>query len=146
MKDPKAIAEIVRQLASLLDETGLTEIEYSVDDWHVRVAKETTTFIPAPVAAPDRGTAPAAVSAEPDSAPAGAITSPMVGTAYLSPEPTAAAFVELGDEVKEGQTLLLIEAMKTFNEIRAPQAGRVVEIRVENGAPVEFGDTLMIIS
>jgi acetyl-CoA carboxylase biotin carboxyl carrier protein len=149
MRDPKDIAALVRELAALLDETGLTEIEYRVDEWQVRVAKDVTTVAPVPVVTQGGSsvaTPTVVASAEPDTTPAGAITSPMVGTAYLSPEPGSPPFVETGDEVKEGQTLLLIEAMKTFNEIRAPKSGRIAEVKVQNGAPVEFGDTLMILS
>jgi acetyl-CoA carboxylase biotin carboxyl carrier protein len=135
------ISEIVRKLSALLDETGLTEIEYGDDGWHVRVSKAVGGAVPA-AAVETASAAPAPA----DGPPAGALTSPMVGTAYLSGEPGAAPFVEVGDEVTEGQTLLLIEAMKTFNEIRAPRAGRITEILIESGRPVEFGDPLLIIS
>lgn len=147
MTESEKIAGIVRELAALLDETGLTEIEYGGDDWHVRVAK--TAGVAPPAAAAPAGiatTGPLPTDGDADGPPAGAITSPMVGTAYLSAEPGAAPFVEAGDEVSEGQTLLLIEAMKTFNEIRAPRAGRVTEILIESGQPVEFGDPLLVLS
>jgi acetyl-CoA carboxylase biotin carboxyl carrier protein len=151
---PKRIdRDAIRELAELLDETGLTEIEYDTGSVRIRVARE-----PAPVAAsaPVAVTAPSAAPAAappPAEAPApaadashpGAVASPMVGTIYLAPEPGAANFVATGDTVAAGQTLMLVEAMKTFNEIKAPQAGVVREIRVENGAPVEYGDILAII-
>jgi len=141
MAEIEKISEIVRKLATLLDETGLTEIEYGDEGWHVRVSKAVGGALPAaPVETASAAPAPA------DGPPAGALTSPMVGTAYLSGEPGAAPFVEVGDEVTKGQTLLLIEAMKTFNEIRAPRAGRITEILIESGRPVEFGDPLLIIS
>jgi len=148
MAETEKIAGIVRELAELLDETGLTEIEYGNDGWHVRVAKTTGVALPAAVATGPAGIAtagPLPADGEADGPPAGALTSPMVGTVYLSAEPGAASFVEAGDEVSEGQTLLLIEAMKTFNEIRAPRAGRVTEILIESGQPVEFGDPLLIL-
>ena len=141
MAEIEKISEIVRKLSALLDETGLTEIEYGDDGWHVRVAKSVGMAMPA-APAETASAAPTPV----DGPPAGALTSPMVGTAYLSGEPGAAPFVEVGDEVTEGQTLLVIEAMKTFNEIRAPRAGRITEILIESGRPVEFGDPLLIIS
>ena len=146
-------SDLVRQLAALLDETGLTEIEYESGAVRLRVVRQ-----PAPVAAgPMIATAPMGAPAAPMSealAPAepapdarhpGAVTSPMVGTAYTQPEPGAAEFVKPGDRVREGQTLLLIEAMKTFNEIRAPRAGTVSRIMVSNEQPVEYGDVLLIL-
>lgn len=149
---PKRIdRDAIRELAELLDETGLTEIEYDTGSARIRVARE-----PAPVAA----AVPAAPAAAPPAAPAtpaepappsadashpGAVTSPMVGTIYLAPEPGAPNFVSKDDTVSAGQTLMLVEAMKTFNEIKAPKAGVVREIRVENGAPVEYGDLLAIV-
>ncbi len=153
MTDSKKIAGLVRELAALLDETGLTEIEYGGDDWHVRVAKDIISTVPATQVAP--ASTPAAMphpcsaaggADDSDATPAGAVTSPMVGTVYLSPDPGEPPFVEAGAKVEEGQTLLLIEAMKTFNEIRAPRAGRVTEVLVENGIPVEFGDPLLILT
>ena len=149
MAETKKIVGIVRELATLLDETGLTEIEYGSGDWHVRVAKTAAMAFPAAPATAPAGIAtsgPLPTDGDADGPPAGAITSPMVGTAYLSAEPGATPFVKVGDEVGEGQTLLLIEAMKTFNEIRAPRAGRVTDILIESGQPVEFGDPLLILS
>jgi len=139
---------LVRRLAGLLEETGLTEIEYGTGTWRIRVAKHVETVVHAAAPAP-AVVAPADAEAGVESdkgTPPGAVTSPMVGTIYLAPEPGAAPFVSLGDSVEEGQTLLLVEAMKTFNEIRARQAGTVTEILVEDRTPVEFGDTLMILS
>lgn len=161
-KNHDADVAFVQALAELLRENGLTELEvmreFGPDDTlNVRVARQIETQIvtaaaPAPVAAAPAQPA-AAAPAEPAAAatpedPAqhpGAVTSPMVGTAYLQPEPGAAPFVTLGDTVAEGQTLLIIEAMKTMNQIHAPRAGVVKRILVEDGAPVEFGDPLMII-
>jgi acetyl-CoA carboxylase biotin carboxyl carrier protein len=142
-------SELVRTLAALLDETNLTEIEYGVGDVKIRVAR---TAAPVTV---HHGAAQAfagPVSAQPAQAGAvedadhpGAVTSPMVGVAYMSPEPGAAKFINPGDMVTEGQTVMLIEAMKTFNPIRAPRGGKVTRILVTDGQPVEFGEPLMII-
>ena len=147
--------ESVRRLAELLDETGLTEIEYDNGAVKIRVARNHggSLAYAAPAIAPtDAGAASAqAALPTPETAAAlaadhpGAVTSPMVGTVYLSPEPGAAAFINVGDSVAVGQTLMLIEAMKTFNEIKAPHAGTVSQIVVENGIPVEFGDVLAVI-
>lgn len=138
-------SDAVRQLAALLEETGLTEIEYAQGDWRVRVARAANGV--AAHAAP----APAATSGAPQPAEAaaaehpGMVRSPMVGTVYLAREPGAAPFVRPGSTVREGETLLLIEAMKTYNEVRAPQAGRVSRILVADGAPVEYGEPLLIL-
>jgi acetyl-CoA carboxylase biotin carboxyl carrier protein len=152
---PKNInADAVRQLAKLLEETGLTEIEYATGAFRIRVSRQQTIVHDG--AAPAASASAAAPVATPVAAPAltekaydathpGAIKSPMVGTAYLSPEPGAAAFVSVGDRVKEGQTLMLVEAMKTFNEIKSPRAGTVRKVMIENQQPVEYGDILMII-
>jgi acetyl-CoA carboxylase biotin carboxyl carrier protein len=143
-------AEAIRELAKILRETDLTEIELVEKDSRIRVARQVTVqavaHVPA-AAAPAAVAAPLAVAsaAEADAAHPGLITSPMVGVAYLSPEPGAAAFVTLGAKVAQGQTLMLIEAMKTFNQIRAPRAGTVTRILVEGGSPVEYGEPLMII-
>ena len=146
--DPDAI----RALADLLHETGLTEIEIAEKDSRVRVvrAAASVTELAAPMSAPPmRPVMPRAVAAEPppsdDAGHPGAVLSPMVGIAYLLPEPGAPAFVSVGQEVSAGQTLLLIEAMKTFNQIKAPRGGTVSRILVSNGAPVEYGEALMII-
>jgi acetyl-CoA carboxylase biotin carboxyl carrier protein len=139
--DPDAI----RQLAAILAETGLSEIEIADKDNRIRVAR-TISF--APAAAPVQVVVPSAEAAanpaEP-AVPAGAVTSPMVGVAYLSPEPGAANFVAVGQSVTAGQTLLLIEAMKTFNQIKAPSAGTVTRVLVASGSPVEYGEALMVI-
>lgn len=136
--------ELVKKLAALLEETGLAEIEYAVGEQRIRVAKIAAPAAPAPAAA-----AAAAAPAAPVSTPAGphpgAVTAPMVGTVYLSPEPGAPPFVRVGDMVGEGQTLLLIEAMKTYNPVRAPRAGKVVRVLVADGDPVEYGGELMVL-
>lgn len=158
-KSAKASAEhqLIRELAELLEETGLSEIELEKSGLKLRVARTISVTAapvsvgPAPVTA---GAAPAASGpATPtDSAPLddahkhpGAIKAPMVGTAYRSPEPTEPPFVEVGSKVKEGDTLLIIEAMKTMNQIPAPKSGTVTAILFDNGQPVEFGEPLIII-
>lgn len=143
---------LVRELAELLAETGLTEIEVEDGDRKVRVARgggmmmaaPVPAMMPAPTAAP---AAPSAAPAAPEPAGdvAGALKSPMVGTAYLSAEPGAAAFVKVGDSVSEGQTLLIIEAMKVMNPIAAPAAGTVTAVLVENGQPIEFDQPLIVV-
>ncbi len=144
--------QLIRELAELLDETGLSEIEIEKSGLKVRVAK-TVNVTAAPVAvgpppaqttADGSGeTAPPAVE-EPHKHP-GAVTAPMVGTAYRSPEPSAPPYVEVGSRVSEGDTLLIVEAMKTMNQIPAPKSGTVSAILFENGQPVEFGEPLVII-
>jgi acetyl-CoA carboxylase biotin carboxyl carrier protein len=145
---PAPDAEVIRKLAGLLAETGLSEIEYAVGDTRIRVARETARPA-APTAT--NGTTPPPAS-EPAAKPAtngvahpGTVTSPIVGIAYLAVEPGAAPFVQLGDTVSEGQTLLIIEAMKVMNQIRAPRGGRVARIFTEDSAPVEYGAPLMLI-
>jgi acetyl-CoA carboxylase biotin carboxyl carrier protein len=143
---------LVRELAAILSESGLTEIEVEHGELKLRLARTVTYAAPAPAApmvmhaAPVAAAAPAATEAPADlrNHP-GAVNSPMVGTAYLSPEPGAAVFIKVGDNVTEGQTLLIVEAMKTFNPIPAPKAGRVSSIRVTDGQPVEFGQVLVIL-
>lgn len=149
MAKDKFNSELVRELAELLNDTGLTEIEYGQDDWHIRVAKNVSVQA---TAAPAVAAAPVAAPAAPvESAPAdfakhpGCVTSPMVGMAYLSPDPDSPNFASVGESVSEGQTLCLIEAMKVFNPIHAPKAGKVTKVLVESGSPVEFGDPLFII-
>jgi acetyl-CoA carboxylase biotin carboxyl carrier protein len=137
--------KLVRTLAALLDETGLTEIEYAVGDHRIRVARGTTVAptafaIPAAAALPKAGEALPAAAAHP-----GAVNAPMVGTAYLSAQPGAPAFVKIGDTVREGQTLIIIEAMKVMNQIPSPRAGRVTQILVADGAPVEYGQALVVL-
>jgi acetyl-CoA carboxylase biotin carboxyl carrier protein len=138
--------ELVRRLAALLEETNLTEIEYEVGGLRLRVARSGVPMVAqyaAPSAAPAAHAAPAAAAA-PDNT--GAVNSPMVGVAYRGPEPGAKPYVAEGDQVSEGETLMLIEAMKTFNPIMAPRAGRVVRFLVGDGQPVEFGEPLLILS
>ena len=145
--------DLVRQLAELLDVTKLTEIEVEDGERRIRVAREVIaqTIAAAPIAAPMvAAAAPVAASAAPavvDGTPAAAnaIKSPMVGTAYLSPEPGAKAFVAVGDQVKAGQTLLIIEAMKVMNPITAPAAGTVKALLIDNGQPVEFDQPLVVV-
>jgi acetyl-CoA carboxylase biotin carboxyl carrier protein len=142
-------------LAQILRESDLTEIELIDNDMRVKLVRQVTVAAmampmaaaPALSAAPGAAAAPAAAApaAEIDADHPGAVNSPMVGVAYLSSEPTAAPFVTLGSKVTQGQTLLLIEAMKTYNQIKAPRAGTVTRILVESGTPVEFGEPLMIV-
>jgi acetyl-CoA carboxylase biotin carboxyl carrier protein len=144
-------SDMVRELASLLDETGLTEIEIGQDNFHIRVSRAATAVSASAAPRADTPAGPAAAEAKAAIAPAspanhpGAVKSPMVGTAYRSSAPTAPAFVEVGMVVKQGQTVLIIEAMKTMNQIPSPRAGTVKEILVGDGQPVEFGEPLMII-
>jgi acetyl-CoA carboxylase biotin carboxyl carrier protein len=133
---------LIRKLAKLLKETGLTEIEFETDGARIRVNAGGTG--PAVVAAPVMASAAAPAAAEGPAA--GSVSSPMVGTAYLSPEPNAAAFVKVGDRVTKGQTILIIEAMKVMNPIPAPHAGTVTQILVQDGQPVEFGEPLMVVA
>jgi acetyl-CoA carboxylase biotin carboxyl carrier protein len=146
---PAVDHDLIRELARLLDETNLTEIEFERDGQRVRVARQAPAAPAAPaartVSAVEAGSPAAdAVAADPAKHP-GVVTSPMVGTAYLGPEPGARPYVEIGSHVRAGQTLLIVEAMKTMNQIPAPHAGRVSQILVEDGQPVEFGEPLMII-
>ncbi|MFQ5764216.1 MAG: acetyl-CoA carboxylase biotin carboxyl carrier protein [Rhodospirillales bacterium] len=136
---------LVRQLTKLLEETGLSEIEYGRDGWHVRVVKGGNPRPQGTSASAPAAAEPASPGAAPALDPADTITSPMVGVVFTSPDPDSPPFVNPGDEVTEGQTLLLIEAMKVFNPITAPKAGRVAKILVANGAPVEFGEPLLIL-
>ncbi len=143
-------AELVRTLAALLDETGLGEIEFEADGRRVRVARPGTSGVAmaqtpmAPVVPVAAGAGPAPASGDAPLRP-GTVTSPMVGTVYLSAAPDEPRFATVGDQVDAGQTLMLVEAMKTFNEITAPKAGRLTELLVENGQPVEFGEALAVI-
>jgi acetyl-CoA carboxylase biotin carboxyl carrier protein len=140
---------LILELTKLLDETGLTEIEIEANGQRVRVARSAAA---APAAAPPRAAAPApqpvaesiAAPLDPAKHP-GVVISPMVGTAYGSPEPGAKPFIDVGSQVKAGDTLLIIEAMKTMNQIPAPRAGTVKQILFEDGQPVEFGQPLVII-
>ncbi len=137
--------KLIRKLATLLDETGLTEIEYEADGKRIRVGRAPAGLAAAlaPTAAPAAPSpaGPAAV----DAIPPGAIVSPMVGTAYVATDPGQAPFVKVGDAVKEGQTVLIIEAMKVMNPLTSPRDGKVTRIFVSDGQPVEFGEPLIVI-
>jgi acetyl-CoA carboxylase biotin carboxyl carrier protein len=136
---------LIRELSELLSETNLTEIELSEGNRSVRVSRATVATIAAPTPA-TAAAAPAAAANGADPADeAGAVRSPMVGTVYLSPEPNAAPFVKVGDRVSQGQTLLIIEAMKVMNQIPAPKAGTVKKILVDDAQPTEYGDILVVI-
>jgi acetyl-CoA carboxylase biotin carboxyl carrier protein len=142
--DLKVDGDLVRALAALLEETGLREIEYAAGDRRIRVVRDgqpATLAVPMAAALPVSAV-PAAVAAE----AAGAIKAPMVGTAYLSPQPGAPPFIQPGDTVREGQVIMVIEAMKVMNQIPAPRSGTVKEILVADGAPVEYGQVLVILS
>ena len=152
--DPKP----VRALAEILSDTGLTEIEIETKEGKIRVARTPAPItqhvsagmaapmaMAAPTAAPVAAAAPAVASPSDDAKHPGAVLSPMVGVAYLSSEPGAAPFVTVGQSVAAGQTLLLIEAMKTYNQIRAQKAGTVMRVLVESGQPVEYGQPLLVI-
>jgi len=141
---------LVRQLAKLLNDTGLTEIEVEADDRKIRVARtmQGASVTMAAPAAPVAVAAPAPLAAPVDVAPAdhpGAVKSPMVGTAYLAASPEAAPFVSVGDVVKDGDTLIIIEAMKVMNPITATRGGKVTQILIANGQPVEFDQPLVVI-
>jgi acetyl-CoA carboxylase biotin carboxyl carrier protein len=143
--------ELIRELAELLRETGLAEIEVEQDDFRIRVslasapAPAQVSVAPTPAAAPalERQPEPPP-TADPSKHP-GVVPSPMVGTVYRAPEPGARSFVEVGDSVQAGQTILIVEAMKHMNEVPAPRAGTVIAILVEDGQPVEFGEPLLVI-
>ena len=144
--------DLIRELAKLLDETGLSEIEVEREGVRVRVARQSVTHVvtgsgpgvpPVPAVAPAPATIP--LEAVDHAKHPGVVTSPMVGTAYRAPEPTAKPFVDIGSMVKAGDPLLIVEAMKTLNQIPAPRAGTVTQILFEDGHPVEYGEPLMII-
>ncbi len=145
-------ADAIRALAEILLDTGLTEIEIAEGDSRIRVVKAPAVFhaaVPAAGPAVQPATTTATVSAPADDADftkhPGAVKSPMVGVAYLAPEPGAANFVSVGQSVAAGQTLLLIEAMKTFNQIKAPRSGTLTRVLISPGVPVEYGEVLMVI-
>ncbi|ADE39282.1 acetyl-CoA carboxylase biotin carboxyl carrier protein [Candidatus Puniceispirillum marinum] len=150
----KSETKLVKELADILDASGLAEIEYETEAVSIRLSRVTGAMpvaavapaAPAPVApaAPAPVTPAANAPANPASHP-GAVTSPMVGTVYTSPEPDAPAFISEGDTVKAGQTLFIVEAMKVMNPITAPKAGKISTILVQNAQPVEFGEALVII-
>lgn len=149
--------KLIRELADLLSDTDLTEIEIEQEGLRVRVARQhaaAPVSVAVPAAAPP---APSPVAGSPSGSPAApegadaradgnAVTSPMVGTAYHAPEPGASPFVSVGSKVREGQTIMIVEAMKTMNPITAPRAGTVTAILVEDAQPVEFGEPLLILS
>lgn len=155
---PASETKLVRELAKILNDTELSEIEMKKGDLKIRVSKHAssgtmmqtvaapaqTAPIAAPLSAPAVET-PAPTSAADASAHPGAVKSPMVGTAYIRPSPDADAFFKIGDKVKEGDTIMLVEAMKTFNPITAPKSGKLEDMLVEDAQPVEFGETLFII-
>ncbi|MEW9615654.1 acetyl-CoA carboxylase biotin carboxyl carrier protein [Shinella sp. S4-D37] len=140
---------LIRDLANILNETDLTEIEVEQDDMRIRVSRAgTPQYVQAPIAAAPAFAAPAVAAAAPivdARSNKNAVTAPMVGTAYLSPAPGARPFIEVGASVKEGQTILIIEAMKTMNQIPAPRSGKVTEILVSDASPVEYGEPLIVI-
>jgi acetyl-CoA carboxylase biotin carboxyl carrier protein len=156
MRRPIIDDDLIEHLAKALDKYGLTEIEVGEGRHRIRISRaqiaaSTGTMVPAPTA-PMAGSAAAVqtntggpTTAETAKAHPGAVTTPMVGTVYVAPEPGANPFVKEGDTVKEGQTLFLIEAMKTMNPIRAPKSGTVAQVLVTNAAPVEYGEVLLII-
>jgi acetyl-CoA carboxylase biotin carboxyl carrier protein len=158
VETPSIDARLVRKLADILKDTGLSEIEVEHAGLKIRVAREltvaaaATTYVQAPAQAPTYAPAPAAAAPVAEAAPAPAarpagdvVKSPMVGTVYMSPQPGADAFIKVGDTVAAGQTLLIVEAMKTMNPIAATKAGKVVEILVGDAQPVEFGEPLVIV-
>lgn len=143
--DNASTADAIRELAGLLTETGLTEIEVEQNGVRLRVSRQATMMAGyAGVAAPVAATP--AEAAAPKGPPAGAVPSPMVGTVYLSPEPGKPPFVKVGDTVKEGDTLMIVEAMKTMNPILSPRGGTITEVCIADAQPVEFGQTLLIIA
>ena len=149
----KIDSKAIKQLAELLDETGLNEIEVAEGDQMIRVNKGMMVAGGAPVAAPvqmpsDPTVPQAANTSLPEGVTAdhpGAVTSPMVGTAYSAPEPDSPPFVKKGDSVSQGDTLLIVEAMKVMNPIKAHKSGTVTQVLFDNGQPVEFGDVLLVI-
>ncbi len=151
-RKPSIDQDLIRDLANILNETDLTEIEIEQDDLRVRVSRAgTPQMIHAPIGQPQMQPAQPSAASQPAQAAvapspsANAVTAPMVGTVYLSPAPGAKAFVEVGQSVKEGQTILIIEAMKTMNQIPAPRSGKVVDILVADGDPVEFAEPMIVI-
>jgi acetyl-CoA carboxylase biotin carboxyl carrier protein len=154
-KTPKTLVDrdLIQELSKILDETGLTEIEIEQDGSRIRVARGAiaatapTVVVPAkpiPPVAPQAVGESAAASLDPSKHP-GVVVSPMVGTAYAAAEPGARPFIEVGSKVKAGDTLLIVEAMKTMNQIPAPRGGTVIQVLFEDGQPVEFGEPLVII-
>ena len=145
--------EVIRALAAVLDEAGLTEIEIGEGANRIRIARQATAAVaappvaaarPAPLGPAPEQEAPAAPVADDASHP-GAVTSPLVGVVYVASEPGGPPFVKVGDEISEGDTLFIVEAMKTMNPVRAPSGGRVARVLAENGARVEYGEVLLIL-
>ncbi len=141
---------LIRDLANILTETDLTEIEIEQEDLRIRVSRAGTSQVvhaaaPPPAQAPAPAAAPAAPAEDKPSAARKSVNSPMVGTAYLAASPGSRPFVEVGQSIKEGQTILIIEAMKTMNQIPSPRSGTVVDILVEDGQPVEYGEPLIVV-
>lgn len=152
-KEPKGSvdeikSDLVRHLANILDETNLSEIEYDTGSLRIRVARqgrETAVMMPASQLAPSAAPAVAAEAPADNASHPGAVKAPMVGVSFLASDPDSPPFCKVGDSVTQGQTLLLIEAMKTFNPVPAPKAGKVAKILVSDGQPVEFDQPLIII-
>jgi acetyl-CoA carboxylase biotin carboxyl carrier protein len=152
MEDKTLGLKTVSELAKILDERNLTEIEFDTEDVRIRIARENSVFAqavqaPAMSAAPVANNTPATLAEETAdlSKHPGAVKSPMVGVVYTAPEPSSPNFVKEGDSISAGDTLLLVEAMKTFNPVKATKSGTITKILVEDGMPVEFGEPLMII-
>ncbi len=150
IKKPGVDQQMIRDLAGILNDTNLTEIEVELGDLKVRVSRQAPTIhavaAPAPTfTAPAPGPQPVAAAPAAPDVSKNAVPSPMVGTAYLAPSPDAKSFIEVGQTVKEGQTLLIIEAMKTMNQIPSPRSGTVTAILIEDAQPVEFGMPLVVI-
>lgn len=139
--------DLIRRLAALLEETGLNEIEYEANGQRIRVGRQEAPVVGSAPAAPQPAAAVPAPGPTPtaEPVPAGAVTSPMVGTVYTASEPGSPPLVKVGDSVSEGQTLLIIEAMKVMNPLASPNAGKVTQILITDGQPVEFGEPLLII-
>jgi acetyl-CoA carboxylase biotin carboxyl carrier protein len=148
-RSPHVDRELIFELTRLLEETGLTEIEIEQDRMRVRVARAaaapTLAFAPAAPAAPEQAPAEQPMAPLDPAKHPGVVISPMVGTAYAAAEPGAKPFIEIGSHIKAGDTLLIVEAMKTMNQIPAPRAGTVIQILFEDGQPVEFGEPLVIV-
>ena len=153
-EDPEPVfgpdIELIRALAEVLDEAGLTEIEIGEGANRIRIARQVAGAAPPPAAAAPPVAAVPVAQAEPPAPPdadddPGAVTSPLVGVVYVAPEPGGRPFVLVGDEINEGDTLFIVEAMKTMNPVRAPRGGRVTRILAENGARVEYGEVLLIL-
>jgi acetyl-CoA carboxylase biotin carboxyl carrier protein len=140
-------SDLIRKLASLLEETGLGEIEYATDDWKIRIARPPLTNVTSVItaAATETAISQPSVEASPPADDLTALKSPMVGTAYLTPDPQSVAFVSVGSHVGEGDTVMIIEAMKVMNAIQAHRSGTVAEILINGGQPIEFGQVLMVI-